>query len=75
MSCKNNSAMLLYVNIWDVYMVEFTVSWSQYSLHWVDHICKILAYTKKGSELWFRLYLLSPNFNKEHVFSGIDSNL
>lgn len=75
MSCKNNSAMLLYVNIWDMYMIEFTVSWSQYSLHWVDHICKILAYTEKGSELWFRLYLLNHNFNKEHIFSGIYSNL
>lgn len=69
MSCKNNSAMLLYVNIWDIYMVEFTVSWSQYSLHWVDHICKILAYTKKGRELWFHLYLLNHNYKKEFIFS------
>lgn len=60
--------MLLYVNIWEVYMVEFAVSWSQHRLHWVDHICKILPYTKKGRELWFHLYLLKHNSKKELIW-------
>lgn len=40
----------------------------------MDHICKILAYTKKGSDSPFGLYLLIHNFIKEPILSGIGSN-